>query len=351
MIPSRKLLYTVIGLLALAGVMAAEAQNSNPAGLQLPVVQDRPSLIYSNNARDASVLVRYSILADGSTADIEVMDGFYDPAAADLARNTVAQWRFTPATYGGEAVDWYNNQFRFRFNTFDSATLSPTLAQSYAGISEDLRDGEYARALQAIDRADRNARTLFDHAFMADLRATALLGLNRFDEALASSREATVVFGDPEGIVNIRETATDVLPSELLLPALRKRFLLAISREDDQDALATYQRIVFDFDIAPDDEIFDLASAARARMEAPREVRVMAALVAGVWRYTPRHRIFTVSGLEGNVERLDVFCKRRRTSLEFMENVEWELPASWGRCTLEFSGEQRTTFTLYEFSE
>ena len=34
-----------------------------------------------------------------------------------------------------------------------------------------------------------------------------------------------------------------------------------------------------------------------------------------------------------------------------MPDVDWTLPASLGKCSLDFAGDDGTTFTIYEFKE
>jgi len=52
---------------------------------------------------------RYSVLADGTTADVRVVDAM--PAGLDLlSAVTAAQaWTFEPATVDDEPIDWHNN--------------------------------------------------------------------------------------------------------------------------------------------------------------------------------------------------------------------------------------------------
>jgi outer membrane biosynthesis protein TonB len=77
------------------------------------------------------VTVRYSVLADGSTANVRAIDVVPPQLSASEALAAVEQWRFEPASLGGAAIDWYNNESSVLFGEQDvAAQAGPEFARS-----------------------------------------------------------------------------------------------------------------------------------------------------------------------------------------------------------------------------
>jgi hypothetical protein len=74
-------------------------------------------------------------------------------------------------------------------------------------------------------------------------------------------------------------------------------------------------------------------------------------LVQGKWIFeTSTRRVFGVTGLQGQVDFIDIACgdngKRR---MAFANDTEFAIPASWQNCKLEFHGADGAMFNLYEY--
>ena len=149
------------------------------------------------------------------------------------------------------------------------------------------------------------------------------------------------------------EEARDLLPQELLVPALRKRFILALSLSQNVDAYQTYQRLVSLSALSDDDPVHEQAKAIKAKLDSPEPLGQLVKITdKASWSYTPLRRTLTVTDVSnGKIGYLDVRCQRRSIQLEFQEDVQWNLPEVFGACSLEFKGDNGTQFTLYEYSE
>jgi len=100
--------------------------------------------------------------------------------------------------------------------------------------------------------------------------------------------------------------------------------------------------------------------SSRARANRPSQARRFAATLAAASAhrgYRRRqssqasriHRSFTLANIEGEVEAIHAECDNRRRTLEYMPDVDWQLPDSWGNCVLFVAGEPDTSFRFLEF--
>ena len=66
--------------------------------------------------------------------------------------------------------------------------------------------------------------------------------------------------------------------------------------------------------------------------------------------FYPVRNTFTVANVTGTLSSIDIQCENRTTRLQFQAGLEWQIPGSWGVCSLRFHGEEGTEFSVIEFS-
>lgn len=336
---------TLTGLLAAGIAGAADNPLVPPRPLELaPPVTERTD-------REALVVLRYTVKANGETADVEVVEGFTDQFFNQAAVSTVQGWRFTPGTNNGEAIDFLNQYHVLALRPTEVAAISPEVVEAYQSLSKQLDSDEFQEvATQAESLLQGNTvHTVLDYAFLNELLASAYIGLAQNARALAAIQRATLAISP----LDAESAPLNVLPVEMLEVALRKRFVLAASLNQAQDAMRAFQRLeTLGMLDGNDGALREQAAALQARLESTEPLGLIAGLDGNSWRYSPRHRIVAVTEVSsGDLDSLNVRCQRRTLQLDFEEGVEWNLPPALGQCELEFLGEPGTQFTLYEFAE
>ena len=334
---------------------------------------------------EALIRVKYTVTAEGTTDDVEVFDYMGNPISHNMARDTVRDWTFQPATIDGEAIPLFNQEHLFAMR-FDPDAPAPggrggpgarrgpppapaegeeappppdfsRLLSLPLGLSEDVRESfeeitnmiaemEYDDAIKEINRVLRvRAVTVFDYSLMQDLACTVHMTTNAFFDALDACEKATLFAVDNTG-------GKHYMADNLVLQnSLRKRLILEISLRQHANAVATYDELVRLDLLPPDDTLHERIEDSRAALSSPDPLPLLARITEDSWQYTPSRRIFTVTNVDGRLNRIDAHCQRRNLELEYQENIDWTLPESLGNCVLEFEGRDGTSFTVYEFSE
>ena len=90
-----------------------------------PANQAQPPLPTNTAGRPTEgwAVVRYSVLADGTTSNVRVVDIVPPRATTQGTMTAVAGWTFTPGTEDGEAIDWHNNESVIAFRCSTTATM------------------------------------------------------------------------------------------------------------------------------------------------------------------------------------------------------------------------------------
>ncbi len=330
------------------------------------------------------VKVRYTVKADGSVDDVEIIDYVSNQFVNNMLRDTVRGWTFKPGTVDGEAADFYNQEWLFAMRVDPNAPATPppfgpggrgpaagdseesaepampVLAnqeQIPLAMSEEIKEGiveiyalmaqqDQDEALKQLTRLMRKDYvTVFDFAIANELHANILMTRKELFEALEAVNLATMTYEGPQG--DKRYFLTD----DALELALKRKFLLALSVRQNQLAWNTYEELNNKFDIAADDPIHQQATQVKTLLDSPEPLQLITKIVDEQWTYKPARRIFTITNVDGKLSEIEARCERRNLELKYQENVDWTLPDSLGECELDFKGRDGTQFVVYEFSE
>lgn len=66
------------------------------------------------------------------------------------------------------------------------------------------------------------------------------------------------------------------------------------------------------------------------------------------WTHKLAEHTFTLTSVTGEIRNLNVECAANRTRLEYQQDIDWTLPASWQECSLIVDASRDTTFILVE---
>lgn len=318
--------------------VSASAQND----VSPPVAREQPRPEAPTNQADLPlegwVKVRYSVLADGTTADVRVMDVMPPQLGTKDIVAAVEKWTFEPATMSGEPVDWHNNESVIVFDD-ESVPLEPTprFSQAYVEIIELLGQEDFDEAKERNERLLENGTTRLNE-----------IGLLQAQAAIANVAAADL-HAAYEAILRATDPDVVTLQAAELGDALRYRFGLSLELGHYLDALDTFERLNELETLPEGDVIAARAAAIREALSTDAAIIVKARVDREPWAYSPARRTFTIADVDGSVREIQVECNRGKAVLEFSADAEWSVPASWGNCMLFVAARRDTTFSLVEF--
>jgi len=283
--------------------------------------------------------VRYTVLANGTTADVRVVDVMPPQLNTRDVVSAVEGWRFEPAKAGDEAIDWFNNESVIVFDAENvPLEASPRFAQAYVNVDSLITEEDFDKAKKQNETLIENQTMRLVEIGLAQTQAT-LVNLRM--ENLHDAYDAIVRATDPEAVT---------LPDPELATALRYRFGIEIELGRYASSLETFDRLAAIEALAEDDVVKSRADAVRQALQtADAVVAVKGRVAREPWTYTPTRRAFGFTDVDGSIRGLELECDRRKQELEFSDDVEWSIPESWGACKLFVDARRDTTFTLVEF--
>ncbi|MDX1562102.1 MAG: energy transducer TonB [Gammaproteobacteria bacterium] len=303
-----------------------------------PVAQPQPDELRNilGTPVEGWVVVRYTVLADGTTADISIVEAMPPMIDTRAVAESVARWTFTPGMRDGEAVDWPNNESVVIVRLPSAPDeASEEFVTAYQEIGALIESQSYDEALQQGQRLLRETSVMLEETALALAQASvAYFGSEQLHEAHRVITAAT----DPR---------VDVLVGEDLLIGLQLRFQIETHLGRVNEALVTHRRIAEL--IGPDQE--DPYAAAASQLDenwrTAEIIQTLGHIGDEPWNISADRRTFTISMVDGNIDSIDVECDARRISLDFQQDVEWQLPESWGDCELFVNGDSGTDFSFF----
>jgi hypothetical protein len=295
---------------------------------------------------EAVFTVRYTVKADGTTANFENLGGFTNPFYDKAVNDFVAKWTFKPGTVNGEAKDFLNQEYSFTRRISEQLGVSDGAKKALENIRLLIDAKDAAAARKAIKTAlEQDAHSVFDYALLNQMLATVELGLNDPFAALEAIKHAT------SSTVNMAGTREYLLTPEILKGAFTQHLMLAATVRQHGEVLRAWAEMDALYDVPADDGVQQWVAAAKQALASPDQLVQLGKIVADKQAsHVPSRRIFSVADVrEGKLEQIVAHCDRRTLELEYKEGVDWNLPASFGECELEFQGDNGTLFTVYEF--
>lgn len=324
------------------------------------------------------VVARYTVLADGTTDNVRVIDKMPASLSAGTVESAIESWRFTPATSDGTPIAWYNNAAAILFN---APTLpeqqgdAPPPAQQQSGRRPAISTG---RSLQTGSRGGApTAPGEPRPAFVAAYREVDdLIAAGEFEDAIERSdelvnREASRVSEISVGLVqntrahiaagNLHEayaaitrvTNPDlpVLDTATELPiALQYRNTIELRLGNMVAALETYSRRREVGPVSETDVMAANAATIEERLQSTEvAIGVQGKILDETWSHTPMRRTFAIGDVEGDLRTLSFECDSQAGELEFSDQSEYTLPESFGECLITLGGRRGAQFTFYEF--
>lgn len=309
--------------------------------------------------REAIVDLRLDIRADGTVRDVEFREGFYDGTIQRMLRIPVEDMKFQPATAGGEPVEFDNLNVRVLLRGAYPAGVTEAMRTELTSLGELIANKDLAGAERfATNLIEDDAIRLFELALVSDQLASVYAEEGKIHEAILASRLATgssKVVLPPEGADQEGTYPETFLTPELHFDAQRRHFVVSLLGNQTGEALATWEVLQAEAaQLGKQDilaEIGPRVEQLRALLNSEEPVGSAVKLVDGHWDFImSTRRIFGVTGLQGQVDYIDVACganpKRR---LAFQNDSEFRIPDSWGQCQLEFEGRDGSQFNLYEY--
>jgi TonB family protein len=298
--------------------------------------------------REGWVIVSYIVAEDGNVIEPMIEDSTGDAAFEDAALAAVRRWRYEPATANGAPVEQSMTRARIVF----------ALQGAEPGVSREFRRNldqiEAALAAGDLTRVEQILMEL-EFATRRNLTEDAWYSWSKFvylDASGSADTDAKI-----ESLRRALGYVVDYLAPDTFVAAAQQLYALEVKSFDLGGARTTYARLR---DSSTAKKSANYAQALAALEPSYRQINDLIAAPNVLefkgrvgehdyWVHTLLRRSFSLAGIQGRVDVVDVRCDRgNRRYYSIVEGNVWNVPESWGECGIYVGGDVGTTFRFNE---
>lgn len=335
-------------------VSAASAQNAaETSGIDLgvsakPVTRKAPKYPQGELSRGRQGWVELSFVVDtdGNVVDPVVVDSSGSREFERAALRTLDRWKYEPATWNGKPVQQCETKTLITFAIEgDETKVSQPFFRRYRSIKKALDKSDVLRAAELIGKARTQLKlTLADMAWLSSLEAR-LAGLK-------GDKEAQL-----EAVRNATRGSGRWIDDKLFPNLLYVRTALELEQGNYAQSLSAYEKL---HAVDPDSEhlgkLEPHIERIRSVIDSELALRVNATIDQTAqcldcnkrWHHEPVRRAFSLTDVHGELGNIEFRCERRRVVAAAQEGLTWQLPESFGNCSIVVHGKPGTTFDLIE---
>jgi len=326
---------------------------SSASELQVNIVQDAKPIIriepkYPIRAakvgQEAWVQLSYIVEPDGSVSFPVIEDSSGGRSFERAAMKAIKKWKFSPALENGKPIQQCHNRIHLWFSMTDEAgnIFGPRakFIRDYKEIDALIEQGKVQLAQQKMRKIqERPTWNLYEITNLALLQSQLYQLLNQPIEQYAS-------------LVRLYGSGEQYLSESNYLYALQELFILDIKNNRLGHALKVYDKIK-QKDTQGDVVTYYLPYVAQAKKLLVSEQPIVTQAHIGdrgYWHTNLSRFSFTMFNDNSTIDKLDIRCKNKRLTDKFIEGKTWNLPQSWGQCSVFVYGEQNSKFDFVELA-
>lgn len=301
-------------------------------------VEPKYPLQAARRGQDGWVEMSFDIDEQGNVIDAFVIDSVGGDDFEQSALAALTKWQYEPPMADGKPTKRFNNTIKLDYNI------------SRGGISRTfnfiLKDG-----IKAINSNDPKlmAEVIEKLDGKKNLNATEYTWFKYLQSFhYAMSNQASKRY---QALLHI-PTRVNKVPEEYIIYAMQERFVYEVQNFLYDKALLTIESI----EKLESEQAKQLAQRFSPYAAKIKEQIASQGLIVvngslnekDSWFHTPVRHSYSISNISGNLSELIIRCDHKKQVYRAEANVKWDVPASWGRCSVKVTGDKGATFKFNE---
>jgi TonB family protein len=289
------------------------------------------------------VRLSYVIENDGSVSNVLVTDSSGLKSFEKSALKSLKKWQYSPAMDNGKAIQQCKNSiqldYSFERNGEKVSAVSRKFKIHYSKILDSLLENDTKQALASLEELSENPRiTLFEDRLLWQT-------YGHYYQAVGEEKKAMHNF---EQAISMRSLKTADKP---YLVMVKNVFKIQVKHRLYSSALATFAAIE---KIKGTEDLLASLKPLKQKIEtviaSDQYIAVNLAIGdRGFSTYRLVRNQFSLANVEGNVDKLQVYCDNKHDTFSYAADSAWNIPESWGQCSVYVFGGQKTAFDIVEY--
>lgn len=293
----------------------------------------------AKNSREGWAKLSFIIEKDGSVSNVIANETSGSLDFTKAAKKAIMQWKYQPAMENGEPIQQCVNSIRMDFSMGENGTkgVGRRFKSKYKLANSALEKQDYDRVEELLDEMKKmKNRHLSENNFMHTLAA-------KYAEAKKNKIKQLYHLNQIHFHDN---NATE----QHKLIVLNERFLLAVGLNKFKLAYYTYSQLKELKAAKPYLAKYEETIAKVDEFIGGKRSFVVEAAIKDIdyWSYRLVRNEFSLTDIDGSLNKMDVRCENKRHVYTVENNNTWTIPSAWKNCSLYIYGDDNTQFKLVE---
>ena len=272
---------------------------------------------------------------DGSTSNIIVEDSSNE-AFEKYALRSIKKWKYSPATKDGKPIQQCRNQVQLDFKLSNIPKgASKWFFRQYRSAMDFLEENKVAEAEEIAKKIEEKGRWNAYEDMYYSILTSLIAEKNTNPKAELAAIQKVLSYND--------------LQEEAQYSSLAARaFSLAVELQEYGDARSIFATLKRHY---PENERLAMLSPyynqVTAYLKSDKPLVINAELgKRDFWSYQLERSAFIIDNVVGNLTNLEVRCDNHHSQFLVESGNKWQIPESWGSCSVYVFGDTNAKFTL-----
>ena len=296
---------------------------------------------------EAWVRVAFCIDETGKPQNIAVLDSVGNQRFERSALNTVDDWQYEPALVNGVPTWQSRNEVYISFALEgDNKGARRSFIRKFKKIGQLIDNGKIDEAEAVVDElhgSDKLSLYELTKLWAQRVRIEAARGdFTRLHMALQRATASGGQWIDKDSYIQL---LTLLIKVEVSMGRYAESLYnfdeLVEAAGEEHDAVQTLNPAMDEVRMLADgDEILSIAAEIRTSDDC--------LTCDDSWHFRPVRRRLGLANVEGRLDSIEMRCDHKRFTSDVSDQVEWQIPESWGTCHFHVYGEPGTRFEVLE---
>ncbi len=296
---------------------------------------------------EAWVRVAFCIDETGKPQNIAVLDSVGNQRFERSALNTVVDWQYEPALVDGVPTWQSRNEVYISFALEgDNKGARRSFIRKFKKIGHLIDDGKLDEAEAVFDELQGSDKlSLYELTKLWARRVRIEAARGDFARLRMALQRATASDGqwiDTDSYIQLLTLLIKVQASQgRYAESLYEFDALVEAAGEEHDAVQALSPAIDEVRTLVDsDKILSIAAEIRTSDDC--------LTCDDSWDFRPVRRRLGLANVEGRLDSIEMRCDHKRFTSEVSDQVEWQIPESWGTCHFRVYGEPGTRFDVLQ---
>ncbi|MCF6456516.1 energy transducer TonB [Pseudoalteromonas sp. MMG024] len=289
----------------------------------------------ARNGKEGWVQLSFVVEPDGSTSNIIVEDSSNE-AFEKYALRSIKKWKYSPATKDGKPIQQCRNQVQLDFKLSNAPKgASKWFFRQYRSAMVFLEENKVAEAEEIAKKIEEKGRWNAYEDMYYSILTSLIAEKNTNPKAELAAIQKVLSYDD--------------LQKEAQYSSLAARaFSLAVELQEYGDARSIFATLKRHY---PENEKLAMLSPyynqVTAYLKSDKPIIINAQISKrDFWSYQLERSAFIIDNVVGNLTNLEVRCDNHHSQFLVESGNKWQIPESWGSCSVYVFGDTNAQFTL-----